>query len=231
MKNVYIYIIINPISNEVRYVGKTSNPKRRFYQHLHTKLKSYCSKWITTLLDNNITPEFVIIDKVPIEDWQFWEVYWIAQFKTWGFNLTNLTSGGDGCNNRLVSQTTRDKISYNQSGEKGYWFGKNFTEEHKQNLIRKGERHHFYGKNFSKEHRDKLSVVNTGKILSSETKLKISNALKGGNNPGARKVINLETKEVYETIKDASKAVNIKYTTLFSYLTGKTKNKTKLKLL
>ena len=27
-------------------------------------------------------------------NWQFWETYWIAQFKNWGFNLTNLTSGG-----------------------------------------------------------------------------------------------------------------------------------------
>jgi hypothetical protein len=29
-------------------------------------------------------------------EWGFWEIYWINQFKTWGFELKNLTNGGDG---------------------------------------------------------------------------------------------------------------------------------------
>lgn len=61
-KTVYIYIILNPITNEVRYVGKTTNIKRRLYQHLHTKLNSYCSKWIFSLLKQNIIPEGIITE-------------------------------------------------------------------------------------------------------------------------------------------------------------------------
>ena len=41
-------------------------------------------------------------------------------------------------------------------------------------------------------------------------------------------VINLETNIIYDTVKDAVLNNNIKYTTLFSYLSGKSKNKTKL---
>ncbi len=43
-----------------------------------------------------------------------------------------------------------------------------------------------------------------------------------------KKVIDLETSIIYDTIKDAALKNNIKYTTLFSYLSGKSKNKTKL---
>ena len=85
MKTNYIYIILNPITQDVRYVGKTNNPKSRFYQHLHIKLNSHCSKWIFSLLNKNIIPEFVIIDETKDENWQFLEIYWISQFKSWGF--------------------------------------------------------------------------------------------------------------------------------------------------
>lgn len=227
-KIVYIYIILNPVTNEVKYVGKTLNTKRRFYQHLHTKLNSYCSKWIYSLLEKNIIPEFVIIDEVYEDNWQFYEEYWISQFKSWGFNLTNLTSGGEGCNNRCVSEQTRKNISINQKGEKGYWFGKKFSKEHIEKIIRKNDKHHFFGKTFSEEHKLKLSNVNKGKILSEITKQKISDSLKGKNNPVSKKVINLETSIIYDTIKDAALDNDIKYTTLFSYLSGKSKNKTKL---
>lgn len=36
-----------------------------------------------------------IIDET-LEDWKTLEQYWICQFKSWGFNLTNITNGGEG---------------------------------------------------------------------------------------------------------------------------------------
>ena len=229
-KTVYIYIILNPITNEVRYVGKTTNIKRRFYQHLHTKLNSYCSKWIFSLLKQNIIPEFSIIDEVTEDNWQFWETYWIAQFKSWGFNLTNLTSGGEGCNNRLVSKETRIRISNNQKNEKGYWFGKKFSDEHIKNMIRTGENHHYFNKKFSEEHKKKISLSKKGINLTTEHKIRIGNSIKGENNPVAKKVIDIETGIIYNTIREASMNCNIKYTTLFAQLRGKNNNKTNLRI-
>lgn len=42
-----------------------------------------------------LKPIIEIIDEVPVSEWEFWEIYWISQFKTWGFDLTNGTEGGD----------------------------------------------------------------------------------------------------------------------------------------
>lgn len=36
----------------------------------------------------------IIVDEV--EDWKYWESYWIEQFKQWGFNLLNKNKGGGG---------------------------------------------------------------------------------------------------------------------------------------
>ena len=33
MKTVYIYTLEHPITKEIRYVGKTKNPKMRFHNH------------------------------------------------------------------------------------------------------------------------------------------------------------------------------------------------------
>ena len=90
----YIYTLSDPITNEIRYVGKTINIKERYRKHLEniTKRKTYLYSWMKSL--NNF-PIMEIIDEVE-DDWQFWEQYWISQLKTWGFNLTNLTKGGDG---------------------------------------------------------------------------------------------------------------------------------------
>lgn len=61
------------------YVGKTKDSTRRKNAHKKTfglDIQSY------------------IIDEV--EDWKFWENYWIEQFRCWGFKLENKNNGGGG---------------------------------------------------------------------------------------------------------------------------------------
>lgn len=96
MKN-YIYILQDPITNEVRYVGKSKNPHRRYLSHLwqKPKVKYHSYYWIQKLLKNGLNPILTVIDETE-EDWIWLEQYWIEQFKQWGFNLTNITSGGEG---------------------------------------------------------------------------------------------------------------------------------------
>ena len=147
-----------------------------------------------------------------------------------GFNLTNLTSGGEGCNNRFVSKETRVRISNNQKNEKGYWFGKKFSDEHIKNMIRTGENHHHFNKKFSEEHKKKISLSKKGINLTTEHKIRIGNSIKGENNPVAKKVIDIETGIIYNTIREASMNCNIKYTTLFAQLRGKNNNKTNLRI-
>ena len=93
-----IYTLTDPITGEIKYIGKTTKAlSKRLTNHVcnskHTRFYTEC--WIKGLVDKGLRPMIELVDKVD-EDWKFWEQYYISQFKAWGFNLTNLTEGGDG---------------------------------------------------------------------------------------------------------------------------------------
>jgi predicted GIY-YIG superfamily endonuclease len=95
---VYIYTLEHPITKEVRYIGKTKNPKERFHNHcnrLHNQ-HSHKRNWINSLRNQSLKPVMNILDEIEESEWKYWEKYWIEQFRQWGFNLVNHTSGGDG---------------------------------------------------------------------------------------------------------------------------------------
>lgn len=126
MKTTNIYILIDPRNQQIRYVGKTNNPDERFKNHMnrgHNKL-SHKRNWIESLKKLGLKPIMQIIDIVLIDEWIFWEKYWISQFKSWGFNLVNHTEGGDGC-------TFGNKTSF----KKGHVPWNNDTKPHKTCII------------------------------------------------------------------------------------------------
>lgn len=106
---VYIYSLEDPITKEIRYIGKTNNIKMRFHNHLNKKHneKSHKRNWINSLRKQGYKPIMQIIDEVENDEWKYWERYWIAQFIAWGFNLVNHTSGGEGLS--LGNQTSFKK--------------------------------------------------------------------------------------------------------------------------
>lgn len=153
----YIYTLSNPETNEVRYIGKTQNIKERYSKHLRmAKSKknsnTYLYSWIKSLRSN---PKIEILDEVE-KDWQFWEQYWICQFKTWGFNLTNLTIGGEGGKDFFTEKTIKKLREKNR-----------------------GEKNPNYGKKHSKETIEKIKSVNIGRVVSQETRKKISKSKMG----------------------------------------------------
>jgi hypothetical protein len=93
-----IYILIDPETLEIRYVGKANDINQRYRAHLNRARKHQTHKlnWINSLKKKKLKPIIEVIDEVPIEEWHFWEKYWISQIKTWGFNLTNYCGGGEG---------------------------------------------------------------------------------------------------------------------------------------
>jgi len=115
METTNIYILIDPRDNKVRYVGKANNVSQRYQAHLNKARKHQIHKasWIKQLKELNLRPILEVVDIVPIDKWIFWETYWIAQFKAWGFDLINYTSGGDGCT--FANQTSFKK---GQGGKK-----------------------------------------------------------------------------------------------------------------
>lgn len=140
----YIYTLKDPISNLIRYVGKSNNPKERLKNHVNLCKRDQTHKrnWIIKLKKQGLKPILEIIDKVPIDSWQFWEKYWISQMKSWGFDLVNYTNGGDGCS--FVNQTSfkkgqggREVIGFNKEYEVVYEF-KSCTDASKYLNVNRG---------------------------------------------------------------------------------------------
>ena len=105
----FIYSLEFPEGN-VRYIGKTKDIKKRYRGHID-KVNTHVShknSWIKSLLSKGEVPIMNIVDTVPDKEWQFWEEHYIWLYRSFGFDLTNSTFGGDGASN--LSQETKDKI-------------------------------------------------------------------------------------------------------------------------
>src|SRR5688572_16040624 len=93
---IYIYILKHPDTQEVRYVGKTKRPKRRFSEHIYVKSleskKTHLAYWILSLLKDGKKPVMEVVAETE-NDWQSLEQEWIKKFS----NLCNHTEGGEGC--------------------------------------------------------------------------------------------------------------------------------------
>jgi hypothetical protein len=95
MQAFYIYTLKDPETQEVKYVGKTKNLK----------------------------PIIEVLDIGSEENINELEIYWIAQLKAWGFNLTNMTDGGDGRSSfgqtgRVCSEEKKTKMMLNHPNRK-----------------------------------------------------------------------------------------------------------------
>lgn len=117
MKN-YIYCLSHPITNEVVYIGKTKNPKKRYKDHCRKDKNRYATKlsmWKHKLFLENLKPSFFIIDEFDSEI-DYWEKHYISLFRYLGVNLLNMTDGGDGLQNPSIE--TRRKIGDKSRGRK-----------------------------------------------------------------------------------------------------------------
>jgi len=173
---VFIYVLKDPTTGEIRYVGKTNNPKTRLTKHCAEKGRNHRVHWIQRLKLLGQVPVFEILDEVPIEHWQQWEVAWIEYFREQGCNLVNGTNGGEG-----VTQTpeVRVKIGNANRGRKL----PPISEETRRKLSVASTGRKLPPK--SPEAKAKISAANRGRKkppMSIETRAKLSSALKGNKN-------------------------------------------------
>lgn len=136
MKTTFIYCLIDPRDNQIRYVGKSNNPKERLKNHCNPARyrPTYKFNWIKKLRQLELKPILKILEEVDIEIWKQKEKYWIDFYKSEGFNLVNYTDGGDGLSfgnqtsfkignvpwnkNKQRLQKTKNKISNSLKGLK-----------------------------------------------------------------------------------------------------------------
>jgi hypothetical protein len=93
----YIYALIDPRDGQMKYIGKANNPQRRYKDHL-TDFRTEWQKalWIRQLKALKLKPELEILDEVNLIGWEFWEMWYIAYFRSIGVNLLNVKPGGNG---------------------------------------------------------------------------------------------------------------------------------------
>lgn len=104
MRITYIYYLQDPTNGDIRYVGKTTDLKRRLKDHIKRSLKYkfHSATWIKSLSDKGVLPIIVEIERVFDDLWKDREKYWI-QFYREKNDLTNILDGGqDGPNDKTL---------------------------------------------------------------------------------------------------------------------------------
>jgi len=194
-----IYALVDPRTEEVRYVGKTykgiENRKNQHVSHAIHGRVGHKYAWIRILIGLELEPLVVALEeKVSIKDTKNREKYWVSYGRKNGWPLTNMTAGGEGV--AVVSNDTGKNISNALKG-------RSFSESHKAALrearkkqapmsqetkdkiaaanrgkpmhpnVRKVLPKYWLGKTHSEEHRKKVAAAKTGTTLSKEARNKI----------------------------------------------------------
>ena len=204
----YIYTLTDPLTNDIHYVGKTSRPAIRLQEHIKKAKysKTHKNNWINSLGKLGVKPVLDIIDIVSNSDCGFWEQYWMDLIKTWGFNLTNVASGGIGGNLGIeVCKLISTKLK-----------GRKFTNETIERM-REGAR----TRKLTDAGRKSLSINRSG----------IKNPMYGRKRPESskkyRKIIqfdiNLNEIKIWKGIIIASKELNINRCTISDVCNGRKK--------
>lgn len=168
MRRVFIYGLCDPDTGELRYIGKSNNPKKRLSNHLTSRFKSHRTSWIQSLLTKGRRPKLEILLEVPEVEWEFWEKDLIKTFREGGADLVNTSSGGDSFGDlppeslerqrkarwgRRQSEETREKIRQGHLGKKGP--PKSAETRRRISVANKGRK-------LTPEHKEKLRLSKTG---------------------------------------------------------------------
>lgn len=219
-----VYCFTNKLNNK-KYIGLTKDIKRRFNQHKGKRSRAVilCNairKYGFENFDFNVLKSNLTLGEAKEVEKEF-----IKELNTMTPNGYNGTIGGD--SSVVHTKETIEKIV---SKNKIFWEthkhpmqGKNHSCESKILMSiaaknrehPKGKNHWAYGKKFSESTRMKMSVKNTL-----------------GNNPFAKKVVDLNTGVIYSCINEAKLVYGISHSMISMVCTGKRKsNKYRFKYL
>lgn len=107
------------------------------------------------------------------------------------------------------SEETKQLWSEQRKGEGNPNYGKHWDDEHKRKISESvsktiaGEGNPMYGRKHSEEAKKKMSKKAKERKHSEETKKKMSEARQGKDNGNSKRVICLETNEIFDTISKA----------------------------
>lgn len=212
--NYTVYIHTNK-TNSKRYIGITRQSVQerwrdgKGYKHcvlFDRAIKKYgWDGFDHEIFASNLTEEEAQnMEKLLIKELQ-------TQDPEFGYNIS------DGGSTTRISEEGRKRLSEQKKGELNPCFGKIYTAEERARISEqtRGERNPNYGHKHTEEARRKMSEANIGRHPSEETKQKISRSMMGkfvgrprpeGGGKPPKKVLCVETGEVFDSIADAARA-------------------------
>jgi hypothetical protein len=241
MKQIIIYGLKDSKNGIIKYVGKTCNKLNyRVNQHIGKSKTAYNSPlfaWIRKVLNQNKQIIGEILEICDENVWEEREIFWIKKLN----EITKLKNLSEGGITPLNSRIVKDKAYSNRKLKEvskytleGVYIEtyKSCAEAARLNFVnRRGIQKCLngglsaYGFYWSYNKIDKIEIrkpiktgwekghepYNKGQKLSEEHKNLLSDKKK-------KKVINIETGEIYESLKDAAISINIPYKTFVSQL-------------
>ena len=212
MAKYIVYMHISP-SNK-RYIGITcQKPENRWRAGKGYKGNQYFFRAIEKYGWDNFE-HIILFDSLTEHEAKEFEQHFIQYYDTtnpqYGYNIT---LGGEGGNGWCPSEETKKKISDALKGKNNPNYQKTFSEETKQKMSKAKK-----GIPLTKEHNENIRKAQSGtnhpmhgKHHSEESKQKMSKNhanVDGKNNPNAKKILCLETNEIFNTQKEAYQSVN-----------------------
>jgi hypothetical protein len=158
----FVYTLHDPFEPEVvRYVGWTTDPKRRLKTHLRDartgRDQTHCGNWKRSVFALGVSPVMTIVESGTGGGYGEAEMRWVAHYRSIvGKKLTNLTEGGDGTLGRVNSPEHRACISAYRKGRKA-------TPEARENM-----RAAHLGMGHTPEQTAKIAAANQGRKMSQE---------------------------------------------------------------
>jgi len=208
-----IYKITNPKGRV--YIGQsvTVEKRRRNYSNLRD-CKGQTRLYASLVKYGFSEHIFEVIEECKVEELNERERYWqdfydVLSKKGLNLRLTRTNDKSGHC-----TQETAKKIGNANRGKKK----PPRTESHRKHLSQA-----LKGNNPSELTRQKFREIRTVKTG--------VGSWKGANNPSARAVIDVQTEQIYETVRVAAMAIGVLPATLQAWLSGRNRNKSTMKFL
>lgn len=237
---MFMYVLADPFTGQIRYVGKATNPRRRFYSHISkSRLKEekfHKAAWLKSLLKQNSRPIMRVIEKMPdnLLLWEIRENFWIDFFRNrCGFDLTNTIMGGGNAPTygRLGKTNSEEHKRKCSIARKGRSIQQPPCSETKRQKIKESwaiKRANGYQYSHSEETKIKISKANKGKKRSIEVKEKCQKRLLGKRlYDNRRKIVQKDMEgnflNEFSSVTGAGLQTKILKTSIQNCLAGRTK--------
>lgn len=224
-RKIFLYVLINPINKEIRYIGLTNHLSQRFNSHMAEKNITWKTNWINSLKNKNLKPKMLILGTINLDDFNNEEEFLLFSDKVETEAIIFFGKNG-------YKLTNHDKLI-----GKGYNYSPNPHRKNTKKVYQFDENFKFI-----KEWNSQVEIYNFFKVNASTINGAIKNKIKVKGyyfsfekKDFYKEIINYKKKcyvydlnmnfiGEFESIKETSKKLNITKQAISSCINGRSKN-------